>query len=107
MSTEKIGGWAFILGLVIAILFGLIGYNPSWAIGLLVVLGLIVGFLNITDKETVPFLVASIALLAAGSANLGELWVNLNGLLGNISVFVAPAAIIVAIKAVYALGAKK
>ena len=107
MSTEKIGGWAFLIGLIIAILVGLFSSTSTAIVAILVVLGLIIGFLNITDKETVPFLIASIALLAAGSANLGVLWANLGNVLENISIFVAPAAIIVAFKTIYTLGAKK
>jgi len=107
MGMEKIGGWAFIIGLVIAILVGLFSSTSMVIVAVLVVLGLIVGFLNVTDKETVSFLIASIALMAAGSANLGVLWANLSNVLSNISIFVAPAAIIVAFKAIYALGSKK
>ena len=53
--TESIGKWAFILGVVIAVIAGLVGgwaaaYSP-WILLVLVVLGLIVGFLNISAKE--------------------------------------------------------
>ena len=101
---EKIGSWSFIVGLIIALILGLI---PSltggpW-ISLLVILGIIVGLLNVTGKEVHGFLVASIAvMLASGSSNImgavplvGSF---LERILNNFVVFVAPAAIIVAIK---------
>ena len=109
--ASKIGEWAFIIGIIIAILVGFV--NDSSLMGILtlvlVVLGLLVGFLNITEKETTPFLVAAIALLATGNAadSLNAIPYGLGAFLSNavknIAAFVAPAAILVAVKAIYAL----
>ena len=107
----KMGEWSFVIGIVLAIL---LGFVPSDWLGMatlvLVVLGLLVGFLNITEKETTPFLVASIALLATSNAagSLGKIPPEalgrfLVGAVYNIAAFVAPAAIVVAIKAIWAL----
>lgn len=107
MKNDQIGGWAFIIGLVIAILAGLI--NLGWAPIALVVLGLIVGLLNIKDKEVVNFLIASIALLLAGTAGLGVIPAFggfLSGILTNLIAFVAPAVIIVAVREIYSLANK-
>jgi hypothetical protein len=97
---KGIGWWAFAAGLVLAVIFGYSGNaNLIW---LLVLLGLVVGFLNVTEKEAVTFLVASIALISAGSAaNLTVLWGPLGGILSSVVAFVSPAAIVVAIKAIY------
>ena len=106
---KKIGHYAFIVGVVLAIIAGIIVTNNPWIVLALVILGLVVGFLNITAKETTEFLVAAIALIAAGSANLtiipyaGD---YLTAILGYIAVFVAPAAIVVALKAVKELAEK-
>lgn len=74
MKMETIGHWSFILGVIIAILAGLAGttYTAVAAI-LLIVLGIIIGFLNISEKETTGFLVATIALLMTGAAGLEKL----------------------------------
>ena len=110
---NTIGEWAFLLGVVIAIIAGIPGLVPEANMGLvatgLVILGLIVGLLNITQKESPTFLVAAIALLLAGTAGLDELpmvgaWIG--GILTNIATFVAPAAVIVALKVVYELASK-
>ncbi|MEK6934696.1 MAG: hypothetical protein AABW46_02350 [Nanoarchaeota archaeon] len=101
---EKIGSWSFIIGLVIALLVGLFTEASGTIVTVLVILGLIVGFLNVTDKEVHGFLVASIALLLAGGANLGAVPVIgnlLTSVLSNVVVFVAPAAIVIAVKAIY------
>ena len=111
----KIGEWAFIIGVVIAIVVGLFsgsltGNTKGLLTLILVVLGLIVGFLNISEKETTPFLVAAIALMATSAAKLeviNDLVANvgtwLQAIVTNIGVFVAPAAIVVALKAIKSL----
>ncbi len=101
----KIGSWAFILGVLISIVAGLI---PAWQtttlVWVLVLLGLIVGFLNITAKETTEFLVATVALLIIGSAGaIPALGVVILSILANIVAFVAPAALIVALKSIWVL----
>ena len=51
MAENKIGMWAFFIGLIIAILEVFItGYATTVAI-VLFILGLVVGFLNINDKD--------------------------------------------------------
>ena len=104
MSMEKVGSWSFIIGLVIALIFGLMPSlsGGSW-ISILVILGVIVGFLNVTGKEVHGFLVASIAvMLAGGSSNIMSavplVGSFLEKILNNFVIFVAPAAIIVAVK---------
>ena len=110
MDMATLGHWAFIIGVIIAILAGLAGTSYTGAVVmLLVTLGVIVGFLNISEKEVYNFLIAAIALLltgAAGLSNLPLLGSYLGPMVTNIATFVAPAAVIVALKAVYALGKK-
>lgn len=112
MKLEQIGRWSFILGVIIAIVAGLTGMAYAETTALLVVLGVIVGFLNISEKEVYNFLIAAIALLLTGTATFSALaWfgigILLDQIVANIAIFVAPAAVIVALKAVYALGKKR
>jgi hypothetical protein len=63
--------------------------------------------LNISAKEVDNFLIAAIALLLTGAAGLDALpaiGAFIGPILLNIATFVAPAAVIVALKAVYELG---
>lgn len=104
----KIGDIAFFAGVLVAIIAGLFPELLSGGVvaAILVILGIIVGFLNVTKEETTSFLIAAIALLAAGAAGLGSLpWVGsfLAPIALNIATFVAPAAVIVALKAVWNL----
>ena len=107
MELDLIGKWAFIIGLVIAILAAFVtAVSTSTVLLILFILGLIVGFLNIDKKNTTEFLVSVIALLAVGS--LGALAVGnlvtavsyIEAILGNFIVFVAAAALVVSIKAI-------
>ena len=102
---SKIGHWAFIIGILLAVIAGLV---PAWQTPtitwILVVIGLVVGLLNIQAKETTEFLVAAITLLIVGSAGaIPALGVIVLSILANIVAIVAPAALIVALKAVYSL----
>jgi len=115
MDFDKLGEWVFILGVVIAIISGLVYQamdvtSATYITIVLVVLGLIVGLLNIREKEIFNFLIAVIAIVAVGSANLGEIPIiggYLRYMILNIAAFVAPAALLVALKAVYNLASKK
>ena len=105
-DMQKWGSYAFIIGIIIAILAVFVTF-PETAL-VLVVLGLIVGVLNVTGKESVPFLVAAIALAlsAASLQPLGTVGIIKDWILpifNNIAVFVAPAAFIVAIKSIYSM----
>lgn len=104
----SVGSWSFIIGLIVALLVGLFTEATGIIVTILVILGLVVGFLNISDKETHGFLVASIALMLAGGAGgfLGSIpgiGSFLERILSNFVVFVAPAAIVVAVRELVSL----
>lgn len=98
MDLTLIGRWAFVIGIILALLAGFTNI-PSLAI-VLFVLGLIVGFLNIKEKESTPFLVAVIALLTIGVASLqfGTLTATVESILSSFLAFVSAAGLIVALK---------
>ena len=104
MDLTRIGRWAFLGGLLLAILAGFTAV-PYLAV-LLFVLGLIVGLLNIKEKESTRFLVAVITLLVIGVASLefGKLNPVIAPILNSFIAFVAAAGLVVAIKQVLATG---
>jgi hypothetical protein len=112
-SLGKIGSWSFLLGVLIAVVAGVIspGGVTTTITSLLIVLGLISGMLNVTRKETNAFLLATVSLAivtAFGGQVLGEvsgIGPYLEGVLASILTFVIPAAIVVALKSIYALAA--
>ena len=108
-DVSKVGEWAFLGGVILAVLVGLVpSVLPGNLVALvLVVLGILVGLINIGSKETHSFLLATVALLVAGAAGLQTLPVVggvVSSMLTNIVSFVAPAAVIVALKSVYEHG---
>ncbi len=110
MDMEQIGGWSFIAGVAIAVIAAFVAV--PYAALLLVVLGLIVGFLNIKDKDIGSFLIATIALLVAGTASqnlsaIPQAGTYIASILNSIQAFVAPAAVVAALKAVVNIAYKK
>lgn len=107
MNRETVGKWAFIGGLVVAVLAGLF-FQPTWAIWILAVLGVIVGLLNITAEETRGFLLASIALtLSATALNTLPIFGRaLSFVLPFVVAFVAGATIVVALKELFVTARK-
>jgi hypothetical protein len=102
MNTAKIGKWAFIIGLVVAVLAGLL-FQPGWAIWVLAILGLIVGLLNVTAEDTRSFLLASIALTLSATAlnTLPIVGTALSFILPFVVAFVAGATIVIALKELF------
>jgi len=107
MNLTTIGRWAFLLGVIISLLAGFGGQIPALMI-ILFVLGLVVGFLNITEKESTPFLIAVLALLVIGLAGLqfGRFTPVIVAILQNLIAFVSAAALVVALKQVLSIAKK-
>lgn len=116
---EKLGEYAFLACIVIAVIAGIAAgfaeYSAGWVALALVVLGAIVGLTTITEEEVTPFLMAAVAFTVAGSGGwflvinevVATLGTVINAIVFNIASFVAPAAIILATKAVYQLASKR
>lgn len=111
-NLDVLGKWAFIIGLVIAIIAAFIrtAISASTIALILFILGLLVGLLNITEKRHTKFLLATITLLLLGIGSISALSIigtvsgYLNSMLANIISFVGAAALVVALKTVYETG---
>jgi len=98
MNAIFLGHWALIIGIALAVIAGFTAITSLPIV--LFILGLVVGLLNIKEKESTPFLVAVIALLligVAGSQVGGEIVASI---LNNFIAFMAAAGLIVALKQV-------
>lgn len=102
MNTATVGKWAFIVGLVIAVLAGLF-FQPAWAIWILAILGVIVGLLNITAEDTRGFLLAAIGLTLSATAlnTIPVLGKAFSLVLPFVVAFVAGAMIVVSLKELF------
>ncbi|MBI2452260.1 hypothetical protein HYV50_04270 [Candidatus Pacearchaeota archaeon] len=106
-SGNKLGSWAFLIGVILAVLFGIFGGlsdNPQIA-WLVLVIGIVVGLMNVADEEVEPFLMAGTVLVIVsvlGQNALGAVPFFVN-ILQALSVLFVPATIIVALKHVFAI----
>ena len=101
MEMEKIGRLAFYIGIVVSILLGWM--DMANATTILVILGIVVGLLNVTTKEAHDFLLAALVLISAGvalSTGFGE---PIQSILQAFIAFTAAAAVVVALKEVYTI----
>lgn len=114
---EKIGHYSFIGGVIIAVVLGLASSQlgapaTAWLTSLLVILGLIVGFLNISGKESKDFMLVAVVLVIAAfagdaSSTLGGVQYigdYLSGIFSHLLAFVVPATIVVALKDAWTMG---
>lgn len=115
-AAAVIGELAFIIGIVLAVIAGVAAPGNGLAILVLVILGIIVSILNITAREVVTVLVASIALISVGSIPGGAFgpldnltkpvlvgtW--LNAMVVYLAIFMVPVGVISAVRAVWDVG---
>ena len=115
-KENLLGAYAFLVGVVLAVIFGLFNKPLDQAGGLfysvLVIMGLIVGFMNVGDRDSSTFLLASLSLVIVGALGMDPLkYIALNNyvvtalrnVLGSLLVLFVPATIIVALKTVFAM----
>lgn len=101
-----LGAWAFLIGIILAVILGVFQTqlgSVTWISILLVLLGLIVGLLNLSGSEANTFLLAAVSLVIV--SNLGGTALGVIDVVGNIlnaiMTLVVPATVIVALKAVF------
>lgn len=115
-QENLVGAYAFLVGVVLAVIFGIFNKSFEQAGGLfystLVVIGIIVGSMNAGDKDSNTFLIASLSLVIVGALGMEPLkYIALNNyvvtslrnVLGSLLVLFVPATIIVALKTVFAM----
>ncbi len=114
-SRENLlGAFAFLVGVILAVIMGIlqktvVSSGSSAPYAFLMVLGLIIGFLNAGDRDSITFLIASLALVIV--SGFGQTVLNyvsnipilssLNSILAALLVMFVPATIIVALKVVF------
>ncbi len=112
MVTRRIlaflGFVAFAVGLLTAVIAAMFAPEHPAIIFSLIILGIIVGILNITSKEINTLLIATIALIVVGNVfepiKAGGIGLLLDNMLGLFATLMAPAAVIVAIRALFNVG---
>lgn len=114
-----VGAWAFLIGVILAVIIGLsttaipipsLTKYSAYIYAILIVLGVVVGFLNVAGKDSQTFMIAGVILVIVSQFGMDSVNKSLIGIgLGDVikSVFGAllvlfvPATIIVALKTVF------
>lgn len=99
---DKVGKWTFVGGFALAVIAGL-GFQAPWVTWVLALLGLVVGFLNVTGAESRGFLIAAIGLMLSATAVQSIPYVGdlVTRVLSNVIAFIAAAVLVVSLKAVF------
>lgn len=102
------GKWAWWIGIPVSALFGLLkGFGiitgGTWLITLAVISGLVIGFLNITQAESVPYMIAVMSLAIGAGAVSGFFLAGgwLDGLLTYFGTVAGSSVLPVAITMIY------
>ena len=103
-SKNLFGAWAFLIGVILAIIFAFITSN-IWIITILFIIGIIIGLFNVTSKEATGFLLAAVSLVLVSSLGKGSLLgiIFVTNLLENLMLIFVPATILVALKFIFRL----
>ena len=120
-KENSVGAWAFLIGVVLAIIIGLsttlvpipllITFSAQ-IYAILVLLGIFVGFMNVTGKDSQTFLLAGTVLVIVSRFGMDGVTGSLIGIgvgdavssvFGALLTLFAPATIIVALKTVFSI----
>jgi len=114
----QISGYLFLLGVLISIVAGVApGVIPATGT-ILVLLGALIGLLgalgigSVEKDKAEMFLLATVALIAAGGAGtalsgIPSIGTFLRDIVNNIAAFVTPAVVIIALEAIWRAGSTK
>ena len=110
------GAYAFSIGVILAVILGIFNQSLEYANGLfysvLILIGLIVGYVSVSDKNSGTFLLASLSIVIVGGVGTEPLlfvakqnWIVslLRNVLATLMVLFVPATIIVALKTLFNL----
>jgi hypothetical protein len=120
-KENRIGAWAFLIGVVLAIIIGLattlipfpaLAAYSTQIYAILVMLGIVVGFMNVSGKESQTFLFAGAILVIVSKFGIESVTGTVIGIgvgdavaavFGALIALFAPATIIVALKTVFSI----
>ena len=107
-KANLVGSWAFLIGFVAAVTLGIFNaqvVDPTQTIVLwsLIIIGIILGLINISSKENSKFLIAGLTLVIVSYMGRGILNIIpvVGAILSALLVLFVPATIITALKSVF------
>ena len=123
IAKEKaLGAWAFLMGVILAVVIGIstsrllpiveITKYSTFIYSVLVILGVVVGFMNVTGRESQTFLLAGAVLVIVsgfGMDSVSSSYVSsaladaIKTIFGALLTLFVPATIVVALKTVFSI----
>ena len=102
---RKVGRWAFLIGVVLAIVFALVGRMTPDVVAVLIAIGFIVGLLSVSEEEAQPFLMSGAVLIIASAFGQNALLAFgvLERMFSALLVIFVPATIVVAVRNVFGI----
>ncbi len=101
MEYDKLGRIAFYAGIAISLILG--WKDIPYASFILVGLGIIIGLLNVSQKESHNFLLATLVLVTAGLSLSTAFGDPIKSIIHSFVAFTAAAAVVIALKEVYVI----
>ncbi|MDD5193434.1 MAG: hypothetical protein PHF67_02505 [Candidatus Nanoarchaeia archaeon] len=112
LKGKSLGAWIFLIGVILAVILGLFGTTQfimniqDIILVILLIAGLVIGFMNVTGGETQKFLLASVVLVIVSVMAEGAIPGNFIGgfitaILKNLLALIVPATIVVALKSIF------
>ncbi|MBI2043985.1 hypothetical protein HYT24_01325 [Candidatus Pacearchaeota archaeon] len=120
-KENRVGAWAFLIGVILALVIGLAttlipipaltAYSKQ-IYAILVLLGIFVGFMNVTGRDSEKFMIAGAVLVIVSRLGMDSATGSLIGIgvgdavrsiFGALLALFAPATIVVALKTVFSI----
>ena len=120
-KENSVGAWAFLIGVILAIVIGIgttlipipeLSKYSAQIYGVLVIIGIIVGAMNVTSKDSQTFMVAGAVLVIVSRFGMESVTGSLIGIgigdavtstFGALLALFVPATILVALRVVFSI----
>lgn len=119
---NSFGAWAFLIGVILALIIGIattitpipfvIAHN-TLIYSLLMILGIIIGFINVNEKDTQTFLIAGTIVVIVSQfgmdsiskslIGIGEAAITFSAIFAALVALFIPATIIVALRTLFSI----
>ena len=108
MDIDDVTKWLPIVVMGLAVISAFLNLG-DWVIPAIILGGLIVGFINITKNEIVPFLVATLVIAGASAllSSIPSVGVWVAGIFQNLAIAAGSIAIVPAVKTIWEIASKK
>ena len=119
---NSLGAWAFLAGVILAVVIGLstskfmaitfLNNHISAVYAILLIIGLVIGFVNVTGKDSQTFMIAGAVLVVVSKFGMDNITGSIIGIgvgetissvFRSLSALFVPATIVVALKTVFSI----